>query len=58
MVDPEPASAPVVPLWLTVQMKVVPVWLLLKEIETGPEQMLCDEGDDWPTGGVLTVTKT
>lgn len=57
MLDPDPAEAPLAPVCVTVQAKVVPPVLLVSEIEVAlPEQTFCDEGVAVTVGAGLTVT--
>jgi len=57
MLDPDPAVAPVAPLCVTVQLKVVPGKLPVSEIlVVAPEQMVCAVGDAVAVGTGFTVT--
>lgn len=59
MLEPEPDVAPVTPLCDTVQLYVVPVTLLVSEIDVAlPEQIVADEGVAVTVGFGFTVTVT
>lgn len=59
IVAPLPAEAPVMLVWVTVQLKVVPLTPLVSAIVgVVSEQMLCDEGVAVADGIGLTVTVT
>lgn len=59
MLDPLPDDAPDTPVWATVQENVVPVILLVREIDVEPpEQNDCEEGVAVATGFGFTVIVT
>lgn len=59
MLVPEPAVAPVTPVCATVQLKVVPVTLLLNAMDVElPEQKACEPGVAVTNGFGFTVTVT
>jgi hypothetical protein len=57
MAEPELADAPLAPVCVTVQAKVVPPVLLLRLMAVAPpEQMLCEDGVAVTVGAGLTLT--
>lgn len=59
MLEPVPAAAPETPVCATVQLKVVPITLLVNEIDVvPPEQNVCVVGFAVTVGVGSTVTVT